>query len=110
MNARFSYLYRDGCNYKKYHEVIVAGLLEVEQIQPYLKDETFFVPSEVGFVDLQESVFSVDDHIWHEIDSILPTNDEPTVDIHAVSLIAKFREAHQNNWNEYAVFVRKGLM
>jgi hypothetical protein len=110
MNTKFSYLYRDACNYKTYNEVIIAGLLELKQIQHYLKDKTFFVPSEVGLPDLQESVFTIDDHIWHEIDSIRPTTEKPTTSVHADVLRTQFKKAHQNGWNEYAVFERKGLI
>ncbi|HPS02723.1 MAG TPA: hypothetical protein PLA90_14390, partial [Candidatus Sumerlaeota bacterium] len=65
MNTRFGYLYRDACNYKEYHEVVVSGILREEDIQPFLRDKTYFVPSEVGLTDLQPAVFTVDDHIWH---------------------------------------------
>jgi hypothetical protein len=110
MNTKFVYLYRDACNYKTYNEVIISGSVGFEEIQPYLRDETFFIPSEVGLTDLQDDVFSIYDHIWHEINSIQATDSDPTVDLRAVSLIAKFKLAHRNNWNEYVVFERKGLI
>jgi hypothetical protein len=110
LNTKFSYLYRDVCNYKTFNEVIISGTIGFEDIRPYLKDKTFFIPSEVGLTDLQDCVFSIDDHIWHEIDSIQATQSEPTVKIHAKLIISKFKKAHQNNWNEYDVFKRKGLI
>jgi len=110
MNTKFSYLYRDACNYKRYDEQIIFGSIGFEDIQPYLRDKTFFIPSEIGLTDLQDNVFSIYDHIWHEIDSLQMTNDEATVDIHAAELIEKFKKAHHNDWNEYSVFKRKGLL
>ncbi len=110
MNTRFEYLYRDACNYKSYNDVVVSGVLNKTDIQPYLKDKTFFIPSEIGLPDLQEMEFSPDDHIWHEIESISPTNDAPTITFSAREIIEGFRKASQNGWNEYVVFSRKGLI
>lgn len=42
MNTRFSYLYRDGCNYKKFNEIVVEGVLAEEQLIHFLREETFF--------------------------------------------------------------------
>ncbi|MDX9972727.1 MAG: hypothetical protein RBU21_07050 [FCB group bacterium] len=109
MNTKVSYLYRDACNYKTFHEVVLAGVIGEDDIKPLLKDETFFVPSEVGLPDLQQADFGVDDHIWHEIVSISKTDEEPSLSIRASDFLKRFRLASQANWNEYAVFKRKGL-
>jgi hypothetical protein len=109
MNSKFSYLYRDASNYKTFNEVIISGILSLKDIEPNLRERTFFIPSEVGLMDLQNSVFTSDDHIWHEIDEIKPTADQPTVNFNASKLLTKFKIAHQIDWNEYAVFIRKGL-
>ena len=89
MNTRFSYLYRDACNYKKFNDIVISGHLEIKQVLPFLKDNTFFIPSEIGLDDLQESEWSYDDHIWHEIEKIEQSSDMPTVNIKAESLLKK---------------------
>jgi hypothetical protein len=66
MNTKFNYLYRDAWNYKKFHSIILHGVIKLEQIEPFLRDQCFFIPSEVGLPDLQEEVFKTYDHIWEE--------------------------------------------
>lgn len=110
MNTKFSYLYRDAWNYKKFHSLILPGVVSLEKIEPFLRDHTFFIPSEVGLPDFQEEVFKSYDHIWHEIEAIELTAAQPTITTEASSLLDNFRIAHKKNWNEGEVFVRKGLM
>jgi hypothetical protein len=110
VNSQFNYLYRDAWNYKKFHSINLAGVVSLEQIEPFLRDYTFFVPSEVGLPDLQEEVFKSYDHIWHEIETLELTDEQPTVTIDASTLLANFKKAHNRDWNEGEVFVRKGLV
>jgi hypothetical protein len=110
MNTRFSYLYRDASNYKEYSEVIIQGSLEFEQLLPFLKDKTFFIPSEIGLDDLQGKELSSDDHIWHEIENIQPTPNTPTVNIKSTQLLERLEIAYEDGWNEYAVMKRMGLL
>lgn len=110
MNTRISYLYRDACNYKVFNDAVIAGRLSLDQLTPYLKDRTFFIPSEVGLPDLQPNEFSPDDHIWHEIESIEETSDVPTVDITATNMLENFKQACKSDWNEYRVYEKKGVI
>ena len=110
MNTKLDYLYRDACNYKTFHEVIFKGDVEFSDIALFLKDKTFFIPSEVGLKDLQELPLSSDDHIWHEIESVSTTSEFPTIPINAHTLIGRFQCANENNWNEYDVFERLGIL
>lgn len=110
MNTKFSYLYRDGCNYKTFNEVIIAGRLRADQIIPLLKDEDFFIPSEIGLPDLQEMPLTADDHIWHEIEYIESTDQPPTVALNAAVLMDRIKTASGNNWNEDQVFINKGMI
>jgi hypothetical protein len=75
----------------------MRGVIDKNQIGHFLKDKIFFIPSEVGLPDLQDDEFTVNDHIWHEIETIELTEDNPTSDITAALLIEKFRKAFQNN-------------
>lgn len=110
MNTKFSYLYRDAWNYKKFHSLILPGVVSLEKIEPFLRDHTFFIPSEVGLPDLQENVFKTYDHIWHEIEAISLTDEQPTLTIDASTLVSNFKKARSQDWNEGEVFVRKGLV
>ena len=110
MNIQLNYLYRDAWNFKKFHSVILSDIIVLEQIETYLKDQTFFIPSEVGLPDLQEDIFKSYDHIWHEIEFLELTDQQPTVAIDASALLANFKKANSLNWNEGEVFTRKGLM
>lgn len=103
MNTQFCYLYRDACNYKSFNEIVISGTLDPEQITPCLKDKTFFIPSEVGLDDLQSEEWTVDDHVWHEIENIYATMENPTTNINATQLLEKFRIADENGWNEFTI-------
>ena len=66
-NSKIYYLYRDASNYKVYHEVTIYGTLTLDELSPYFYDHQFFIPSKVGFEDLQAQPLTFDDHIWHEL-------------------------------------------
>jgi len=110
MNTKFSYLYRDAWNYKKFHSIILSGFISLDKIEPFLRDHTFFIPSEVGLPDLQEEVFKSYDHIWYEIEAVKLTDEQSTAAINSSTLLANFKKAHKLDWNEAEVFERKGLM
>jgi hypothetical protein len=110
LNTIIEYQYRDACNYKKYNSVIINGKLILEDIYPFLHDGDFFIPSVVGLKDLQNEPFTIDDHIWHEIVEISETSLKSNIAITAKSLLKCFKDAKQNNWNEYEVYERKGLV
>lgn len=110
MNIQFSYLYRDAWNFKKIHSVVLPGILTLEQIEPFLREQTFFIPSEVGLPDLQEDIFKSYDHIWHEIEAISLTDEQPNIAFNTSTILGNFKKAHSQDWNEGAVFARKGLV
>jgi len=110
MNTQFCYFYRDACNYKVFKDVIIEGQVELKDLMSYLRDETFFIPSEIGLEDLQDDPFTTDDHIWHEMDSILPTMEPANCGINAQALIEDFQKVGSKGWNEYFVFEEKGLV
>lgn len=109
MNTELSYLYRDACNYKTFSEVIIAGTMGVTEIQPFLMDGLLFIPSEIGLPNLQPEDLTEDDHVWHEVESLRPTQDAPTIAMDAAALIAACKTANQAGWNEYSVSVKMGL-
>ena len=108
MNTNFEYLYRDAGNYKWFSEVVIAGVLKLEDIEHFLFEHHFFIPSEVGLPGLQPEVLTEDDHIWHEIISLKESVAEPTVEIKSDDLVEKFQMAHAEEWNWFEVMKRKG--
>ena len=109
MNTIITYQYRDAANYKVFDSVIVCGLLSLGDIEEYLYDEEFFIPSEVALKNLQpENIISYD-HVWHEILEIAHTTKIPTVDISAHEIVNKFKKACERGWNIYEVSKRLGI-
>jgi len=104
------YQYRDACNYKKFNAVILKGKITYNEVEPFLHEGEFFIPSVVGLEDLQDEPFTVDDHIWHEIEEISETNLASNTEMTAENLLQRFKDAKQNDWYEYEVYERKGLL
>jgi len=109
MNTLITYQYRDASNYKEFETVITNGLLSLKDIEEYLYDKEFFVPSEIGLKDLQPENLNQDDHIWHEILEISHTHKKPTVHITAEQIIYNFRKASLEEWNIVEASRRIGL-
>jgi len=80
MNVKFSYLYRDGANYKQWHEEVFANThgFALEEIEAFIRNcliggEWFYV-NEFGLKDLHAHVWDNEvDHKWHEFDSVTAT-------------------------------------
>lgn len=94
-NIKFSYLYRDGANYKKYDYVIFStpeniDLSELEiLIKSKLIDETWFYADEWKLPELFLSTFDFKtDPTWHEFESIEFTDDASNALIELPELIA----------------------
>ena len=87
MNIKFSYIYRDAGNYKKYNQLVFANpngivLKEVQiRIKSCLIDECWFRAYDWKVPDLHFKEYewdSLTDHNWHEVESIEETNDLAT--------------------------------
>lgn len=111
--TRITYLYRDADNYKSYAEVIVSGPLTFAEIGPYLDSGQYFIASQVGLPDPQAELDSLTcaDHVFVELEErdLIPTDEEPTVEITAGDLVTKFQEAHRRGWDVTAAMCRLGL-
>ncbi len=110
MNTKIVYLYRDACNYKAWHEVVVQGEVDAADLFLCLKDGEFFIPSEVGLQDLQAPVFTEYDHIWHALHSVEFTDETENISITADCLRSAFRDAYENGWNESLVYRKRGFL
>ena len=98
MNTSFEYLYRDAVNYKIFETIVLCGALRIDEITPFLHEGEFFIPSQVGLIDLQPSVKTEYDHGWHEIVEVKPTDEEVTITLTTAKLAASFRDAAANHW------------
>lgn len=110
INTRFSYLYRDACNYKKHHDIVFAGVLEETSVRRFLRDTEFFIPYEIGLPELQDSEFTSDDHIWHEFVAVESTMDIPTDSRDAEEFLAFMERASALEWNEFEAMKRWGIL
>jgi hypothetical protein len=120
-NTRIAYHYTDADGYSTSTSVVLEGELsdaEIDSIVNSLDDGEFFIPSQVGLIDLQAYLQTHDvvdnhtdighydpfgengsDHVWHTIDreSFERTTDDPTVGVTTKQLIASFK-ASADNW------------
>lgn len=102
MNTRIEYLYRDADNYKVYNECVIQGEMTEEQEQRIiacLDEGEFFVPSRVGMPEKKFDTETEADDPWFEWRGIELTEHEPTLDIGANELVARFEKA-ENGWME----------
>lgn len=108
MNTLIWYMYRDGCNYKVHHYIVVAGELTEAQLTEQMDTEAFlgdpvFIPEQVGLPGLQEQMCSPwDDEVdgpWHELYSVELTDREPDWHQTAEELLAAFTNAKEAGWD-----------
>ena len=87
LNIKFSYLYRDGGNYKQFNSVIFSNpnnrtLIEIDtSIKENLIEEQWFVAKHWNVPDMHFKEYAWNpsiDHDWHEFDCIVETNEEVT--------------------------------
>jgi len=99
MNTKFSYMYRDGANYKTFYECVFPGEINKEQIDKILCscDGDLFIPRALGLpggmFEGESGYDSRYDHYWCEHDfedSFSVTNDAPTHFITVEDLVESF--------------------
>lgn len=109
-NTLFEWQYRDASNYKTSRTTVLKGELseaERQEIHACLFEGTFFIPGQIGLADLQNSFQGCTsywdpdaDHIFHEINGLEPTDLPATDDMTAMDLLAAFRKAAQDGWDQ----------
>jgi hypothetical protein len=97
MNTEITYLYRDASNYKFFGSIVVAGRIEIADIEGCFFDSEFFVPEAVGLPSLVPEVTNEDDHLLHTIVAMEST-DKPASPIFAANLINEFRRRAEIGW------------
>ncbi|MEI6749197.1 MAG: hypothetical protein WCM93_08555 [Bacteroidota bacterium] len=97
-NIKFSYLYRDGGNYKLFGETIFSNpdnltLTEIEsKIKSRLIDGEFFYAKNWSIIPLQFDKYNEElDHGWHEYESVEITDEVATAN-HTVKELLKIIE------------------
>lgn len=95
--TRFHYMYRDASNWKCWGTAVIDGELSLEQLQPYLFDNDFFVPHEVGLDHLLDQPMNEDDHYLHSfVDFESVSGEEPLCS--TGEFVARFKSAHERGW------------
>lgn len=88
MNIKFSYLYRDGSNYKQYNQIVFSNpnQIALEEIRTIIRskliEECWFIAIDWNVPDMHFKEYSWDndlDHEWHEFDCVEETTEVKTV-------------------------------
>ncbi|TSJ43587.1 hypothetical protein FO440_05190 [Mucilaginibacter corticis] len=102
-NIKFSYRYRDSCNYKNYSYVVFsnpqnATLQHLEElIRSKLIYGEWFYANEWQLPDLFTNHFDpYDDPTWHEFESIAYTDEPPNTSKKLAELICCINEIEHN--------------
>ncbi|MDY7079781.1 MAG: hypothetical protein SXV54_23090 [Chloroflexota bacterium] len=101
VNTCICYKYRDGANYKFPGAVVLEGPITEEQIRPYLHEGLYFIPGDAGLPGLHPTHCEFDedlDHPWHELDSVEPTEAQPTAALTVEEFLQRLQEAAQAGW------------
>jgi len=107
MNTKINYLYRDASNYKQWNEAVVKGTFTEEEKEEIsaCTDGLLFLPQQVGLHFTQFDEVTEDDHPWAELDEFEEVDEEPTMEengkvLTAAELLANFRKAKKEGWQE----------
>ena len=104
-NTRIAYSYQDPSGNEVLESLVLVGRLtdaDGAAIAKTLHQNQYFIPSQVGLENLQERLgreIANDDSIWHrwEWRGMQDTEDAPTTDLLASTLVESFEYAR---WNE----------
>lgn len=96
--TKIDYLYRDASNYKFHGSFIVRGLMSRKQLEPFLFDGEFFIPTMIGLPHLLNMASNDDDHDFHELSDFTEI-ETGTADFDASDLLVRFKEAKAKNWS-----------
>lgn len=103
-NTKISVMYRDGANYKKTADVVLAGALaqtDLDQMVGAMDGEVFFLPGQVGLRALNPAAADSDeelDHPWHTIEGVELTSDAPTDNLSTAELVDTW-PANSDEWD-----------
>lgn len=114
-NTIFSYMYRDGSNYKFHGEVVFEGLSD-DVVERKIRgamsgfDNKDFIASQVDIPEVfpfpeRYGYNEQDDHCWHEFFGLEPTQMDVTDEKHRSisSLAEEFEKIGPDGWKEFDV-------
>lgn len=115
MNICINYIYRDGSNYKRCGEAVVANPsgLKTEAVDAcitdHLDDGEYFIAHQVGLPEVfhwlnGEYEVTDDDHPWHEFCGVEETDSPVTHDMTIDDLLKKFEAANREGWKEFGPY------
>jgi hypothetical protein len=118
-NVEFSYLYRDGGNYKKFGRIvfsnpeqITCGTVENALTEAFLEDGLFIadqvrVPEVFLFAN---GALSFDDHCYHEFDAVRTTEKESTdPQMRTISeFLSEVTERSRRGWRAFDPYDSEG--
>jgi hypothetical protein len=118
-NVEFSYLYRDGGNYKKFGRVVFSSpeRLDARALERELRrlfwEGNLFIASQIRVPEVflyAGGKFSFDDHCYHEFDSLRATEDTCD-DKHGRSIsefLAEVTREDQRGWKVFDPYDSEG--
>jgi hypothetical protein len=116
-NIKFTYLYRDGANFKNWGEVIFTNPenLDLEEISERLTNsflpDKLFVASQIAVPErflFLDGKFTQHDHCYHEFDSVEFCEDK-TTDVLGPSISEFLREVEitaKQGWTAFDILTR----
>lgn len=120
-SIEFTYLYRDGGNYKKFGRVVFSNLkqmgpeaLEIELRQAFWEDD-LFIASQIRVPEVflyADGKFSFDDHCYHEFGGLRATQ-ESANDEHGRSIsefLAEVTREDQRGWKVFDPYASVGSL
>jgi len=117
-NVEFSYLYRDGGNYKNFGRIVFSNSeqIECEEIRKVLSEafleEGLFIADQIRVPDVflfANGQLSFDDHCYHEFGAVQSTEEQPS-DLHKRTIGEFVAEVVQQGrgWRVFDPYDSKG--
>ena len=115
-NVKFTYLYRDGGNWKNWGEVIFSNngahaVSDIEgKVRHWIVEQEVFVAHQVRLCELFPAAqdLSIHDHCYHEFYSV-ETTLEPADDFwnrDISELLVEFQEVSRSGWGAFDIYER----
>ncbi len=116
-NVKFTYLYRDGANYKSWDEVVFSNLedlpinkIEERLLRAFLPDKQF-IASQVSVAEtfsFANGNFTAYDHCFHEFDCVEVCQESSTdvLDRSITNFLRDVELASQQGWKVFDILER----
>jgi predicted secreted hydrolase len=111
MNTKLAYTYACAANYKEFAEVILEGELTAGEVNPFLHEGEFFLPTECGLEDLSRNSglrHKIYDHPWHRIAALTPTEEAENAGS-SVAFLKAVQRCDREGWARTGIKVDEEL-